>query len=571
MFKFKILMGATALVSATAALACAPAAVAAGANAQVNTYLYSAGSSLAAPYLRQAFDCYGTATPLVIKGSALNNPTYASPPVAYFDYTGSPSQNCDPSAHQEVDPTIQGDYESTGSGTGLKAFISHSPSTFVGDFIPGQDPSPYPAFTFAASETAFSAADVAAYNNGGTDPTTGIVLGSGQGAQFPTPAPLYGAMVQIPLLIAPVTLAYSAEYGRFRASDGTVHHYYFNIHTPRADGSGGMHLDATTYCAIFNGQITDWNQIPKSLNGNKSLQSAQDAADGHTFSVPLVLVGRSDSSGTTSVFTRHMAAQCPAVISGTVYTDSTSTLPPSLVAATWTKTNPNYGANSGVTDVPGEFTVASGSDGVADYLYFDPANQPRQTNGSEVLQGRIGYVGPDYVLPAVVNTGNNTFGLNTASLIRPGTTAAIVPSVAKAILAYKGINPPTGANVSDPSQWVQAASKTATIAIPTDIAAYPIVGTSNYVGYTCYDDADRPGSSSAVNAFMYWYETNVTVNDKTVGILAEAGLGGMPTAWKTAIRTEFFRPTAKTKPDHLWTTYAGNNAAPHCRAISPGA
>ena len=172
MSKFKILMGATALVSATAALATAPAALAA--KTQVNTTLYSAGSSLAAPYLRQAFDCYGTATPLVIKGSALNNPTYSSPPVAYFDYTGSPAQNCDPSANQEVDPTIQGDYESTGSGTGLKAFMSHSPATFIGDYVPGQDPSPYPAFTFAASETAFSAADVAAYNNGGTDPTTGI-------------------------------------------------------------------------------------------------------------------------------------------------------------------------------------------------------------------------------------------------------------------------------------------------------------------------------------------------------------------------------------------------------------
>jgi ABC-type phosphate transport system substrate-binding protein len=558
----KLLMGATALVSATAAIAGA-------ANAQVSTYLYGAGSSLVAPYLRQALDCYGAATPLVIKGTALNNPTYASPPVAYFDYLGKKTQqNCNPSAGQEVNPAIQGDYESTGSGTGLKAYISHSPSTYVGDFVPGSDPSPYPAYTFAGSETAFSAADVTAYNNGGLDPTTGITLGPAP-APFPTPAPLYGPMIQVPLLIAPVTLAYSAEYGRYRTNSGSIHHYMFHINQPRS--SGGLVLDAATYCAIFNGQVTNWNQIPTSLNGGVSLQAAQDASDGHSFSVPMVLVGRSDSSGTTSVFTRHMAAQCPLVISGTVYGDSTSTLPASLIAATWTKTNPNYGSGSGVTDVPGKFTVASGSDGVADYLYFDPNNLPSSTKGSEVLQGRIGYVGPDYVLPSVLNTGNNTFGLNTASLMRPGTTTAIAPTAKVAALAYNGLNPPTGTNKSAPDQWVQAASKTAPIAIPTDISAYPIVGTSNFVGYTCYDDTDRPGTSAAVQNFFAWYWQSMTVNDATKGILASAGLAPMPAAWKTAIRTEFFNPNGTTKPDHLWTTFAGNATAPQCKTIAPGA
>jgi phosphate transport system substrate-binding protein len=562
MSKLKILMGATALVST---------ALAGGANAAVATYLYGAGSSLAAPYLRQALDCFGSATPLVIKGSALNNPTYSNPPIAYFDYMGAKSsQNCAPSAHQEINATIQGDYESTGSGTGLKAYMSGSPATFVGDYIPGQDPSPYPAFSFAASETAFSAADVTAYNNGGVDPTTGLTLGAPP-AQFPTPAPLYGPMVQVPLLIAPVTLAYSAEYGRFRAADGTVHHYFFNIHKPRADGSGGLVLDAPTYCAIFNGQITDWNQLPTSLNGGKTYQDAQDKKDKHKFSVPLVLVGRSDSSGTTSVFTRHMAAQCPSQISGTVYSDSTSTLPANLVAATWTSTNPNYGPNSGVTDVPGKFTVANGSGGVADYLDFDPNNQPAQTTGSEVEQGRVGYLGPDYVLPAVLNTNTNTFGLNSASLVRPGTTAAISPTAKVAALGYNGLNPPTGAGKSAPDQWVQAASKTAPIAIPPDIKAYPIVGTSNYVGYTCYDDADRAGTSAGVQTFFAWYWTAATVNDASKGLLAEAGLAPMPKAWVTAINTEFFNPTGKTKPDALWTTFAGNKNAKQCTAISPGA
>jgi phosphate transport system substrate-binding protein len=559
MSKMKFLMGATALVSAATTLA-------GGAQAK-ELYLYGAGSSLAAPYLRQAFDCYGKATPLVIKGTSTNNPTYSSPPVAYFDYVGtSASQNCKPTAMQEINTAVQGDYESTGSGTGLKAFMSHSPSTYIGDYIPGTDPSPYPGYTFTAAETTLTSEDVTAYNNGGVDPTTGITLGPAP-AQFPTPAPLYGPMIQVPLLIAPVTLSYSAEYGRYLASDGTVHHYFFNIHKPRANGSGGLVLDAKTYCAIFNGQITNWNQIPSSLNGGVSLQAVLDKQDHHTFSVPLVLVGRSDSSGTTSVFTRHMAAQCPSVISGTVYADSTSTLPTTLVNATWTDTNPNYGSGSGVTDVPGEFTVANGSGGVADYLYFDPNNVPT-TTGSEVEQGRIGYLGPDYALPAVLNTGNNTFGLNTASLVRPGTTAAITPTAQVAALAYNGINPPTGSSMADPDQWVQQSSKLAAIAIPSDIKAYPIVGTSNYVGYTCYAASS---TAAQLKAFLKWYSTSLTVHDGTNGILAKAGLSSMPSAWKTAILDEFFDPTGATEGNDLYETYAGNAAAPQCKSVTPGA
>jgi phosphate transport system substrate-binding protein len=364
-------------------------------------------------------------------------------------------------------------------------------------------------------------------------------------------------------------LAYSAEYGRYRVASGAIHHYFFNIHQPRS--SGGLVLDAATYCAIFNGQVTNWNQIPTSLNGGVSLQAATDKSDGHAFSVPLVLVGRQDSSGTTSVFTRHMAAQCPLVISGTVYADSTSTLPASLVNATWIATNPNYGPGSGVTDVPGKFTVVANSSGVADYLYFDPNNLPATTKGSEVEQGRIGYIGPDYVLPAVLNTGNNTFGLDTASLMRPGTSVAIAPTAKVAVLAYNGINPPTGSELSAPDQWVQAASKTAAIAIPPDISAYPIVGTSNYVGYTCYDDAARAGTSAAVQSFFKWYWTAQTVNDPLHGILAKAGLAAMPRTWKPTINTEFFNPTGATKPHDLWTTYAGNKVAPQCKAITPGA
>ena len=271
MSKLKLLMGASALVAAATGLA-APA------SAQVTSQVYGGGSSLIAPYLRQAEDCYGN--PLgqfVVKGSSTTNPTHQS--VTPFNYTGVPPQNC---ATTHVDTTFQLNYISTGSGTGIKGFFADNPSMFWGDAgHPAATPGlPYPSIDYANAETAMqlpnpmtgAAGDVQAYSNTTstcvTSPTTGYSYATPQGAcNFAAPGPLYGAMIQIPLLITPVDVAYDPVYKRVRNADGTVTSYHFHIAHPRADGSGGLVLDAATYCNIFEGQITDWNQIPTSLNG----------------------------------------------------------------------------------------------------------------------------------------------------------------------------------------------------------------------------------------------------------------------------------------------------------------
>jgi ABC-type phosphate transport system substrate-binding protein len=551
-----LLMGATALVAVAAGFAGA-------ASAAVTTSVYASGSSLVGPYLRQAYDCYGVPTQLVIKGSSTNNPTYASPPVT------------DPATcvtNGPVDTTFQLNYISTGSGTGLKGFFTHSPS-FAGDTIPGTDPSPYPTIDSGNAETAMLAGDTTAYVSGGVDPATGFTFG---GSGYAIPQPLYGPMIQIPLLVTPVDLAYNPVYRKIRNADGTITSYKFNIHAPRADGSGGLVLDAATYCAIFNGGYTNWNQIPAALNGGVSLQDPAEAANHVAFSVPLVLVGRSDSSGTTSVFTRHLAAQCPSVYSGTIYyPDFSSTLPTGLYNATtrsWNKANPNYGPGSGVTDVPGQFTGANGSDGVADYVEFDPNNVPGPTAGNTVTQGRIGYVGPDFALPSVLNTGNNTFGLNTASLKR-NATHIVSPTAATALSAFGNIAAPVGASAeANPLNWVQTPSKTAVIAIPKNLAAYPIVGTSNLLSYTCYASATV---ATKWAAFIKWYFTSTVVNGSGTGILNEAGLSPMPTGWRTKIWQAFATPTAVTKPYNLNILQAGagptSGTGSQCNAITPGA
>ena len=258
------------------------------------------------------------------------------------------------------------------------------------------------------------------------------------------------------------------------------------------------------------------------------------------------------------------------MITGNLYADSTTTLPTALINANWNNANPNYGSGSGVTDVPGKYTDATGASAVAEYIQFDPKNVPGPVAGNTVVQGRIGYDGNDQVLPYVTVTGNNSFGLNSANILRSG-TVGIAPTEATAVLAYgSNIAPPTTANRSHPDQWVQPASKTAPVAIPSNVKAYPIVGTSNFLGYTCYSD---PNVTKDLTAFLYWYESSKVVESTTAGILQASGSAPMPVAWLAAIEQTFLKPTANTKPLNLYVLQARTGPATgtgsQCNAITP--
>ena len=557
MSKKHLLVGVSAMIAAATSLAGA-------ASAQVTTQIYAGTNALMGPYMNQSGNCYGNPVQLVVQGSNLTSPTLLT--TTPFNYTGAVPQNC---ATTQIDTTVQINEIQSGSGTNIKAIYSHSPKNFFGDTVPpGGNNTPFPDLHFGLSETPLGTTDVTTYNSGGVEQGVTFTATPGAG-QYPIPAPLYGNLVQFPMVIAPLAIEYSSTYKKVRQADGSVVSYHFHIFKPNKDHSGGLLLDATTYCKIFNGQITDWNQIPTTLNGGVSLQ---DPADTSTFSVPLQIVGRSDSAGATSTWTRHLAAICPALITGNQYADSATTLPSTLQGPAWTLTNPNYGAGSGVTDVPGKYTRAVQTVGVADYIQFDPNNLPGPNAGDSVVQGRIGYNGADTALPYVNNTGNNTFGLNIVDILRSGTTG-IEPSAQSAALAYSAtIVPPTGANAQNPANWVQPASKTAAVAIPSNIKAYPIVGTTNFLGYTCYTDA---AVTTNLIKFLNWYLTSTTVEDTKLGILAKSGSSPMPVAWRSTTQHTFLNSFASTNPLNLHILQAGTGPATgtnsQCHAITPGA
>ena len=558
-------MSKSKLMGGVCALICATSTIAGTASAQVTTQTYGTANGLFAPELRQSEDCYGNPIPLVIQGLNTHSPTTIS--IAPFNYTGATPFNC---ATTHVDAAMQLNTMSTTSGTGVKGLYSHDPVTFWGDTVPpGGNNTPYPTVTFITSEVPLAANDVTTYLQGGVE--QGITFTSSPGAgQYPIPGPKYGALIQFPMVIGPLDFAYSSTYKRVRQADGSVTSYHFELAHPRADGSGGLVLDASTYCKIFNGQITDWNQIPTSLNGGVSLQ---DPTDTGTFSVPLIIVGRNDSSSSNGVLSRHLATVCPALITGNLYPDWATLVPTLLRGPHWLNTNPNYGPGSGVTDNPGHFTLVDGVPGMAEYLDFDPNNLPGPNPGDSVVQGRIGYIGNDSVLPYVSNTGQNRFGLNSASILRAGNSKPVSPSATTAALAFAvTIKPPSGGNQTHPDLWVQPPSKTAAIANPVNVKAYPLIGTHDFVGYTCYAAADV---ATKLPAFLNWFETSPIVQDSKLGLLAQSGLSPMPSAWRIAISHTFLKSDVSANPLNLHILQAGTGPASgtnsQCNAITPGA
>jgi ABC-type phosphate transport system substrate-binding protein len=583
-----MLMGATALVVGATGFA--------GAGNAAGTSVYGLGSSLVAPYVREEFDCFGSDANAYYQASPSTNAPIVNNPLPYVDTTaGTQCTSLNPitgagapTTVAPIDATSQLNYESTGSGTGIKGLVAHD-ATKAGA-LPSAWPSAPLGVQFGFAETSLDSTDVGIYNNGNVTGSTcggqehiglcvvapGVTPGSGQVAN---PASQYGSVIQIPMLITPVAIGFDPVYEKvYDVGSGSTTSYKFRLHFPRADGSGGLHLDVATLCKIFNGQIQNWNDPAlTALNGGTSLKDPTDPTPAGAWSVPLQIVGRSDSSGTTSLFTRHMAKVCPGVTYATGfqnnYTSVTTTLPSAIYAGVYTKT----GAPGNNTPAPGEvlgkFTGANGSDGVAEYVGF---TRPVNATTTTLIQGRIGYLGPDYTLPAVTVTKSTASVLQTASL-QNHANKWVAPTAGGALAAFAAQLPPqstskgvysasTTANGlrSNPQDWVQGTTTSSYLADPIPATAYPITGTSNGLYYTCYSSAAKV---TTMVGYLNWYLTNPNTISAT-GILGVAGFSPLPTAWRTAVLQTFVKPTGTTRPLGLFIGQAGNASAPQCTGSS---
>lgn len=415
------------------------------AGAASATDIFGGGATLPAPALTQAFGCYnGSAVGVeyLVRNSSGN-------------LTDTAEKPCPATVTSPVNASHAYHVAATGSGIGIAAYFSHDPSRY------GTYPAmPFSSVDFGLSDNALKQSDIDAYNNGGTVQGVTVVApgATPTGSQYANPFEKYGNLIQVPNVIAAVGIAYKVPTG---VTIGTA--------------SGKLELTKADLCKVFDGTYTYWDQIPK--------------VTGH---VRLLRVGRSDSSGTTSLFTRHMAAICAG------------------------QTRNKFKAASGTSTLPSTsgWRLGAGNSGVVTLL--------------EGTNGTIGYLGSEYLVTSTLN----------AASIQEGTSDTFLqPTAANATKAFNslGFVAPSGTAQDNPLSWV-----------PTDInssvenptSGYPIIGTSNFLFYSCYATQDKvkaliwPDTKNV--GFFRWYYTNAAVN-ATSGLLAGNGVAPLPSAFRTSV------------------------------------
>lgn len=500
----------------------------------------------------------------------------------------NPQLDC---ATQTVQPNFQGKYVGTGSGTGRTWWRSFANQLTGGTNInpftrtdngatPGTE---WTNLQFAFSEGPISTADLTTYNTNA--------------------APTAKAAIQIPFYVVPVALAYPPRYGIRQTTTGPVS-LNFNVKVPvkvLVSGTstvvGGLRLDRNTYCKIFNGEITNWNDAAiQRLNGGSATNPGTplfDASDDTSArwtseGLPIRLVGRLDSSGTSNIFIRHLTAVCtPFVTTNKFQRAGADSLPYNTGSSinlsgflsttryfpgnTSTSIASNVQSLSGAVydrgtdtivttqgnEAAGLFMVADGNSGVeAAIASENPANLVNSTTAGIQLNGKFGYVSTDWVVPAPSRTL-----LSVALPAGASTTSFVVASVANGLKAFGTILPPqttatSGAfSVNDsrtsllggtvqrarPQDWANVlypdAAGVTGLAVPT--AGYPITGVSFMLLYTCYNTTAK--RLAVVN-------TIATVFGKQTRVAVARAIGPSNPSTSVTLSANTFKGTAPTGP-----------------------
>ncbi len=262
------------------------------------------------------------------------------------------------------------------------------------------------------------------------------------GALTITGTPNRGISVQIPVIALGVTLPYNPT----------------GLRIP----SRGLRLSRATYCGILNGNITNWNNARITADNGQAL----------TTGLPIRIVRRSDSSGTTGILTAHLEAVC---------------------------TSP-FNWNRGVGN-----TISSW-----------PSNSIAAASGSSVIrtvranQGAIGYA------------DNATRLANTpvlpAAALQNRAGAYVAPSSAAVSAAF------SGATDTDAS----AARIEVSVTNPSASTAYPIVG-ANYLLF--YDVYSSNAVATGIRNFITW-----AFGTSGDAIAINRGYAPLPSGLKTSAR-----------------------------------
>jgi ABC-type phosphate transport system substrate-binding protein len=607
-------------------------------GAQVNydgdTALHGAGATSIQNVLVRAMNCLGTPNKLGNgqPGAAGSTATGSLGAKSAGVFAGTPATTCNNTSANvspatgtstyEVQPQdgaghgFQGKYVGTGSGFGRKAWYwfadvfdsgssSHAVSGVANPFNSVAGDNRWSHVQYAFSDAPIAASELAIYNT-----TNNAVTFAGPAIQFP-------------LFVLPVAIAYDQQYGTNAAHKGMIFNTQYTATYNNGSTISSMRLNAAAYCGIFNGSITNWNdpaltalnkRVPLFDPTNDTL--ARWSKDG----APIRLVGRLDNSGTTDVFTRHLAAVCsnPAIYSGTnKYLNHAESLPynagtnggidyttvrgdvnykpssPSSKFAGTTNTVSSdyfngtsivYGYTGNVSSLPtgytgsGNYIVTNGGGNLAKLLTL--ADDLVEPDGV-TLNGKVGYISADFVQPSV----DSSSGL-VAALLGVGSGAAPTvfdaPTIRNGLTAFGSILPPESSSTgayspatedrtlpagdgtttrTNPVAWTDvlyttSSSQAYSLAAPT--VGYPITGTTQFFGYTCYATVgnreaiaellgtslgkitkDSTGVTSSINRGFL----NATT-PANPGIYDQSNIGILPVAWQAALANTFLSSTS---------------------------
>ncbi|MBD2436124.1 substrate-binding domain-containing protein [Nostoc sp. FACHB-110] len=299
-----------------------------------------------------------------------------------------------------INSTVTFRYAAVGSGRGVTAFLTQTPP---------------PGTTTIPAPVSFGATD---------DPLIGTEVVTG--------GPNGGPFIQVPVAGGAITLAYNST----------------GLTVPAA----GIRLSQSTYCAILNGNITNWNDSRiRNDNGGVVIAANQ----------PLNVVRREDSSGSTFALSNHLNTICqsPTVPAASVWTRGVGPNSAPLPACPPTPAN--------TVCWPTRFLKASGGGAVADLINATP--------------GTIGYV------DSATRLSKNL----PAAVLRNRSGQYVSPSPASITAAFTGV---VDTDSSDRRIKIEVTNPTAT-------TAYPIV-TATYLLF--YDRYANVSVANGIKGFIRW-------------------------------------------------------------------
>ncbi|WP_176060811.1 substrate-binding domain-containing protein [Paraburkholderia sp. BCC1876] len=348
-------------------------------------------------------------------------------------------------------------YYSVGSGAGQNAFLGNQP-TFLGTGVTG-------TVDFANSDAALNTTQITSYQ-------AGLARTSGPLIQIPyivTP-------ITIPLVNAPAVTSTTTP----QTTPGQAH---------------SIALNDDDLCGIFSGNFTDWSQVTDPEKTTKYPAGA------------IKVVYRADSSGTSELLTRHLAAVCAA---------SSATKPGITFVDSLTF------AASFPSGVPSNFVGATGSGGVKSQL----------TSYLAAGTAAVAYLSPDYTNTFLAPSSSSASSqLQVASLLNAKNGLYYAPTAGNATTALSIAAPGTKNAASQPANWVPIAGASYT-ANANPASGYPVSGTSQILVSQCYAD---PAVKTAVHDFLNNHYTNSTF----ATVIRGNGFDTVPSSFQTAISNDF--------------------------------